>query len=123
DSIKDKGLAVIDGKTDTEVAEVQLDGAAGRMALDPSSKDLYVIIEYSVQQLNLCRNERTLALVDTETNSIGDCLDFGRYPIVVAISPDGSTLYDFWVIQSQTTLTIVDRASKRALSTIKHPFT
>ena len=120
---QDWGLSVLDGETDSEIAEVKLDGAAGRMSLDPSGKDLYVIIEYSVQLLSLCPNYRILVVIDTEANSVSECLDFGSYPIVAGVSPDGSTLYYFWVIESQTTLTIVDLPSHRALTTIERDFT
>ena len=125
----DRGMTVIDGETDAVIGHVKLDGAAWKMSDDPSTNDLYTIIEYSAQNLTLCPEfpPRVLVLIDTSDNSLSECLDFGYYPLAVGVSPDGSRLYHWsnsWrtdLNESVTVLTVVEISTGRALTTIEYP--
>ncbi len=123
----DWGMTVVDGERDEVIATIPLDGPARGMSADPSTNNLYVIIEYFAQILSLCGEQRILVLIDTTSNSLSECLDFGYAPVAVAASPDGSTLYHFsqtWegnLNRGLTKLTIVEPSSKRALASIEFP--
>ena len=79
------------------------------MAVSPDSAILYVTQ----------RDAGTVLVIDTATNDVIDTITVGGAPALVAISPDGTTLYVGMGADSMTdTVAVIDTATNTVITTV-----
>ncbi len=109
-------VLVIDLTTDTVTATVNLNASQNwEMALSPDGSALYIASGFN---LGLPGAESSIEVLNTATNTISATIPLGAntFPIGLALSPDGSTIYTS--DQSSDSVSVISTATDTVTSTI-----
>ncbi len=123
-----RGLAVIDGETDTLIATVNLDGVAHLLAVDTGANSVFAAIEFTAQHMTVCPEVpfKLLAVIDGNSNTVVECV--GMDPVwngAFASDSDAKRLYLFsgsgQYPQYSSTISIIDSSTHGTLATAVFP--
>jgi len=115
-------VSVIDTATNLVTANIPMGIGPGDLVVSPDGSKIYVT-DYNSTSDQLTMNpiyNGTVEVIDAATNTVTSIITVGKWPMGIAISPDGTKVYS--TNYEDGTISVIDTATNTVTATMQNPY-